>query len=93
MPLTASLQYGSSEPISVTFGLTIARSKAMTLRYARRHNLVSEGMSETQIAQAVIRHIFKEVAADSEDTQLHELVEAQMATINATVKTDNTLDP
>ena len=65
----------------------------MTLRFANRHNLVKEGMSEVQIGEAVLRFLFRGVAQESEETQGHDLMDAQMAAITTTVKADNALDP
>lgn len=93
MPLTVSFQYGAGSPISVTFGLTNTKAKAITLRYANRHGLVQTGMTEMQIAEEVIKHLIKLAAQESADTQEHELVEAQMSAIRTTVAAENLLNP
>jgi hypothetical protein len=93
MPLTVSFQYGSSTPVSVTFGLTIARAKALTLRYAKRHGLVQEGMTETQIGEAVINHLMRSVADETASVHRQELIASQLAGVEATVTLDNTLNP
>lgn len=93
MAFTVSFQYGASTPISVTYGITVAKAKAMTLRYANRHGLTQAGMTDEQIAQAVIDHKIRGMAEESSSAQKSELIAAQIAAVEATVVADNTLNP
>ena len=86
--------------ISVTIGaqtytvpikLTNAQLRAALLRYAVQRGIRTEGRTEQQIAEAVLRSLLKYVGDNSTDRQRAELLEAQRATIEATIKSDNEL--
>lgn len=91
MSLTVSWQVGAGTPVSVTFGITNTRAKAMIERYARRHGLIAEGATDAQVVEAVIRSTMHDLAAESARAQRAEAIAAQEATLDATVTLDNEL--
>lgn len=91
MSLTITYQIGTGQPIPVTFNISNARAKALLERYARRHGLIINGMTDAQIVEAIIRYSAKEMAKESANQQKIEAIATQEASLDTTVAIDNDL--
>lgn len=83
-----------TQTYTVPIKLTNLLTRAVLLRYAVQRGIVTEGRTQEQIAEAVLRSLLKYVADHSIDRQRAELLDAQRATIEETITTDNdVVDP
>ena len=70
---------------------TNAKVNAAILRFLAYKGVATEGLTATQIGEALLTEIKKIVADTSRDVQRAELTNANVAAISATVEADNAL--
>lgn len=80
-----------TETYTIPIKTTNAKTKAIILRYAVQKGMVTDGRTDQQIAEAVLRSLLKYVSDGSLDRQREELMAVQRASIEETLKTDNTM--
>lgn len=85
-----SLTIGA-QTYTVPIKLTNAQLRAALLRYAHQRGIRTDGRTEQQIAEAVLRSLLKYVRDNSIDRQRAELLDAQRTAIEATINSDNDL--
>lgn len=74
--------------------LTNAAARAAILRYAASRAIATEGRTEQQVAEAVLRSLLRYVRDVSIDRQRAELLAVGSATMEATIAADNDMvDP
>jgi hypothetical protein len=85
-----SLTIGATT-ISVPINLTAQQTRAVIRRYAIQRGIDTDGRTEIEIAEDVLRSLKKYVADHSLDRQRMELLETQRATMEETLTADNDL--
>lgn len=80
-----------AQTYAVPIKLTNQQTQAVISRYVVQRGIRTEGRTNQQIVEAVLRSLLKYVADNSTERQRTELLDAQRAAVETTVRTDNDL--
>jgi hypothetical protein len=90
MPNELALTLGQTT-VRVPIKLTALQARAVLRRYALRRGMQTEGRTEVQVAEDVLRALLRIVRDTAIDQQRMEALAAQQAALEATLQSDNDL--